>query len=243
MTPAIRNLALTALGLAMSAGIGLAQAAEPIVIKFAHVVAENTPKGQMANKFKELAEARLPGKVTVEVYPKPLALRLMQKGSRRCCSATCRSRRPACRSSAGTPAAQQHLDLPFLFDDMAAVDRFQQGPDEQRILVEKEGPGDPCLATAQRHGKMSADKLWRTPGRDLKGLKNGADRGLRTRCGWPRTRRWARSRSRSPRSSPSCRDEGHRRTRTPGRTPTPSCSTRGSWTSPRTDHGVLATWW
>ena len=39
MTPAIRNLALTALGLAMSAGIGLAQAAEPIVIKFAHVVA------------------------------------------------------------------------------------------------------------------------------------------------------------------------------------------------------------
>lgn len=48
---------------------GLAQAAEPIVIKFAHVVAENTPKGQGALLFKKLAEERLPGKVKVEVYP------------------------------------------------------------------------------------------------------------------------------------------------------------------------------
>ena len=43
--------------------------AEEIVIKFSHVVAENTPKGQMANKFKELVEQRLPGKVKVEVFP------------------------------------------------------------------------------------------------------------------------------------------------------------------------------
>ncbi|MBS6084843.1 MAG: C4-dicarboxylate ABC transporter, partial [Pseudomonas fluorescens] len=48
---------------------GLAQAADPIVIKFAHVVAENTPKGQGALLFKKLAEERLPGKVKVEVYP------------------------------------------------------------------------------------------------------------------------------------------------------------------------------
>ena len=37
--------------------------AGPIVIKFSHVVAENTPKGQMANKFKELVDQRLAGKV------------------------------------------------------------------------------------------------------------------------------------------------------------------------------------
>ena len=43
--------------------------AEPITIKFSHVVAENTPKGKMANKFKELVEQRLPGKVNVKVYP------------------------------------------------------------------------------------------------------------------------------------------------------------------------------
>ena len=43
--------------------------AAPIVIKFSHVVAENTPKGQMANKFKELVDQRLAGKVEVEVFP------------------------------------------------------------------------------------------------------------------------------------------------------------------------------
>jgi C4-dicarboxylate-binding protein DctP len=48
---------------------GLAQAADPIIIKYSHVVAENTPKGQAALKFKELAEKYLPGKVEVEVFP------------------------------------------------------------------------------------------------------------------------------------------------------------------------------
>jgi len=47
----------------------VASAAEPIVIKFSHVVAENTPKGQMANKFKDLVAERLAGKVQVEVFP------------------------------------------------------------------------------------------------------------------------------------------------------------------------------
>ena len=41
----------------------------PIVIKFSHVVAPNTPKGKGAEKFKELAEKYTNGKVKVEVYP------------------------------------------------------------------------------------------------------------------------------------------------------------------------------
>jgi C4-dicarboxylate-binding protein DctP len=44
-------------------------AQSPIVIKFSHVVAENTPKGKGALKFKELAEKATGGKVKVEVYP------------------------------------------------------------------------------------------------------------------------------------------------------------------------------
>ena len=43
--------------------------AEPYVIKFPHVVAPATPKGQMAQRFKQLAEERFPGRVRVEVYP------------------------------------------------------------------------------------------------------------------------------------------------------------------------------
>src|SRR3977135_4519480 len=45
----------------------LAQA--PIVIKFSHVVAPDTPKGKGSLRFKELAEKYTNGKVVVEVYP------------------------------------------------------------------------------------------------------------------------------------------------------------------------------
>ena len=47
-----------------------AQAQEqPVVIKFSHVVAPDTPKGKGALRFKELAEKYTDGKVKVEVYP------------------------------------------------------------------------------------------------------------------------------------------------------------------------------
>lgn len=48
--------------------LSAAQAA-PIVIKFSHVVAPNTPKGIAAQEFKRLAELRTKGRVRVEVYP------------------------------------------------------------------------------------------------------------------------------------------------------------------------------
>jgi len=41
----------------------------PIVIKFPHDLAPTTPKGMGAERFKKLAEERLPGRVRVEVYP------------------------------------------------------------------------------------------------------------------------------------------------------------------------------
>jgi len=40
-----------------------------IIIKFPHVTAPGTPKGMAADRFKRLAEERLPGRVRVEVYP------------------------------------------------------------------------------------------------------------------------------------------------------------------------------
>jgi C4-dicarboxylate-binding protein DctP len=46
-----------------------AVAQAPIVIKFSHVVAPETPKGKGAQHFKELVEQRAGGKVKVEVYP------------------------------------------------------------------------------------------------------------------------------------------------------------------------------
>ena len=48
---------------------GSAIAQKPIVIKFSHVVAVDTPKGKAAEYFKKLAEERTKGRVKVEVYP------------------------------------------------------------------------------------------------------------------------------------------------------------------------------
>ena len=61
----ISSFVAVVIALAFSAGSAQAQT----IIKFSHVVAENTPKGKAALKFKELAEKKLPGKVMVQVFP------------------------------------------------------------------------------------------------------------------------------------------------------------------------------
>ncbi len=45
-------------------------AAEPVLIRFSHVVREDTPKGVGARLFQQLVEKRLGGRVVVEVYPR-----------------------------------------------------------------------------------------------------------------------------------------------------------------------------
>ena len=65
----MRKLILAAASIAALTLVGPAAAQSPIVIKFSHVVATNTPKGLAAEKFKELAEKYTAGKVKVEVYP------------------------------------------------------------------------------------------------------------------------------------------------------------------------------
>src|ERR1700727_1387394 len=65
----MRKLILAAASVAALALVGPASAQSPIVIKFSHVVASDTPKGKAADKFKELAEKYTGGKVKVEVYP------------------------------------------------------------------------------------------------------------------------------------------------------------------------------
>src|SRR5215469_17980699 len=58
-----------AAALLLGAAFTPAYADGPIILKFSHVVAPDTPKGKAAEKFKELAEARTNGRVKVEVYP------------------------------------------------------------------------------------------------------------------------------------------------------------------------------
>ncbi|WP_457389974.1 TRAP transporter substrate-binding protein [Roseateles sp. P5_E1] len=65
----LRRLAL-AVALALPFSLPTAAFAQaPIVIKFSHVVAPDTPKGKGAQRFKELAEQKTGGKVKIELYP------------------------------------------------------------------------------------------------------------------------------------------------------------------------------
>ncbi len=120
--------------LAMAASLIAAPlAAAPIVIKFSHVVAENTPKGQMANKFKQLVEERLGDKVVVEVYPNSQlfgdnkVLQAMLLGDVQMAA-------PSLSKFKSFTKKLQLYDLPFLFTDMAAVERFQQSAAGQELL-------------------------------------------------------------------------------------------------------------
>ena len=65
----MRKWLLAAAAAAVLAMPATAMAQAPIVIKFSHVVANDTPKGKGSLKFKELAEKYTDGKVKVEVYP------------------------------------------------------------------------------------------------------------------------------------------------------------------------------
>src|SRR5882762_2776847 len=60
-------IALSAAALLALVSTALAQ--QPIVIKFSHVVALDTPKGKAAEYFKKLADERTKGRVKIEVYP------------------------------------------------------------------------------------------------------------------------------------------------------------------------------
>ena len=65
----MRKVLLAVAAAALVLGPAAVQAQSPIIIKFSHVVANDTPKGKGALKFKELAEKYTDGKVKVEVYP------------------------------------------------------------------------------------------------------------------------------------------------------------------------------
>ena len=128
----MRLLTAAVASLALMGGAQTASAA-PVEIKFSHVVAENTPKGQMALKFKELAEERLAGKVEVKVFPNSQlfgdnkVLEAMLLGDVQMAA-------PSLSKFQKYTKKLQIFDLPFLFKDMDAVERFQNGPEGQELL-------------------------------------------------------------------------------------------------------------
>lgn len=140
-----------ALALAAASMFATAPASAQTVIKFSHVVAENTPKGQAALKFKEVAEQLLPGKVKVEVYPNS-QLFGDAKEMEAVALGDVQLIAPSLSKFDKYTKQLQVFDLPFLFNDVAAIDRFQSGKDGQALLTSLQDKG--FLGLAYWHNGM-----------------------------------------------------------------------------------------
>ena len=143
----------------------------PIVIKFSHVVAVNTPKGQAAEYFKKLAEERTKGAVKVEVYPNSQLykdkeeMEALQMGSVQMLAPSLAKFGPL-----GLKEFEV-FDLPFIFDNYAELHKVTQGPVGAKLLKRLETKGLMGLAYWDNGFKvMSANKALRNVA-DFKGQK------------------------------------------------------------------------
>jgi len=147
----------------------LAQA--PIVIKFSHVVATETPKGKGAEYFKKLAEERTKGKVKVEVYANSVLykdkeeMEALQLGAVQMLA-------PSLAKFGPLGAKEfEAFDLPYMFETTADLHKVTQGPVGQSLMKKLEPKGIIGLAFWDNGFKvMSANKPLKTVA-DFKGLK------------------------------------------------------------------------
>ncbi len=148
-----------------------AAAQSPIVIKFSHVVAKDTPKGKAADKFKELAEAATKGKVKIEVYPNSTLykdkeeLEALQLGAVQMLA-------PSMAKFGPLGVKEFELfDLPYLFSDRASLERITNGQIGQDLFRKLESKGITGLAYWDNGFKVrTANRAMRVPA-DVKGLK------------------------------------------------------------------------
>lgn len=147
------------------------RAQDPIVIKFSHVVANDTPKGRGALKFKELVEKALPGRVTVEVFPNSQLykdkeeIEALQLGAVQMLA-------PAL-SKFGPLGVREFevFDLPFILKDQAGYKAAVEGPVGKALFAKLEPKGIKGLAYWDNGFEMmSANRLLKTPD-DFRGLK------------------------------------------------------------------------
>ena len=166
----IRRSLFASLCLLLVLGVN-AWAQSPIVIKFSHVVAKDTPKGKAAEKFKELAEAATKGRVKIEVYANSTLykdkeeLEALQLGAVQMLA-------PSMAKFGPMGVKEFELfDLPYLFTDQQSLERVTNGPVGREMLKKLESKGLIGLSFWDNGFKiMSSNRPMHTP-YDLKGLK------------------------------------------------------------------------
>jgi C4-dicarboxylate-binding protein DctP len=162
---------ISALCSALLLSLSFAVSADPIVIKFSHVVASSTPKGKAAEFFSQRAAELTKNKVKVEVYPNSALykdkeeLEALQIGAVQMLA-------PAL-SKFGPLGVKEFevFDFPFIFDDYAELHKVTQGPIGASLLAKLEPKGIKGLAYWDNGFKsFSANTPIKTPA-DLKGKK------------------------------------------------------------------------
>src|SRR5438093_13638658 len=125
---------------------GAALAQQPVVLKFSHVVAPDTPKGKGAEKFRELAEKYTAGKVKVEVYHNSTLykdkeeLEAMQLGAVQMLAPS--------NSKFGPIGIKEFevFDLPYILPDLATLRKVTDGPLGAKLLKLLDAKGMSGLA-------------------------------------------------------------------------------------------------
>jgi len=140
-----RRTAIGAAGALALAGTR-AFAQQAIVVKFSHVVTNDTPKGKGALKFKELAEKYTGGKVKVEVYPNSTLYKdkeemdALNSGAVQLLAPSTAKFRPI-----GVPEFEA-MDLPYIFDGDAGYEKTVKGPIGKSLMKKLEPKGITGLA-------------------------------------------------------------------------------------------------
>ena len=149
----------------------LASAQQPIVIKFSHVVAVDTPKGKAAELFAKRAGELTKGAVKVEVYPNSTLykdkeeMEALQLGAVQMLAPSLAKFGPL-----GVKEFEV-FDLPYIFDNTAELHKVTQGPIGAALLAKLEPHGVKGLAYWDNGFKsFSANRPLRTPA-DFRGLK------------------------------------------------------------------------
>jgi C4-dicarboxylate-binding protein DctP len=167
----MRTFAIAASIAALALAFAGPASADPIIIKFSHVVATDTPKGKASEKFKELAEKYTGGKVKVEVYPNSTLykdkeeLEALQLGSVQMLAPS--------NSKFGPLGIREFevFDLPYILPDLKTLRKVTEGPVGLRLLKLLDSKGITGLAYWDNGFKqMSANKKLVTPA-DYQGVK------------------------------------------------------------------------
>lgn len=160
---------LSALCLSFAMLFSMPVHAEPILIKFSHVVAEDTPKGRGALLFQRLVAERMGDAVKIEVHPSSTLfgdadeMAALQRGEVQMLA-------PSVSKFESYTKQLQVFDLPFLFDDLEAVKRFQRREKSRQLLRSMASHDIYGLAFWNNGMKqLSANRELRAPA-DAKGL-------------------------------------------------------------------------